>query len=308
MNYSIIIPHKNCLDLLLKCVESIPNRDDVEIIVVDDDSNDQEGLCRSVMALNRNNTKVICTHEAKGGGYARNIGLQNAKGKWLLFSDSDDYFTKDAFDIFDSYLDTNHDIVFFKHVGVFADTGERTPRSEYRNELIDNFLNRKNKETEIFLRYNNAVPWAKMVRHQLVINKEISFEEVPASNDTMFSTKIGHYAATIGADSRIVYVATVRKGSITHTKSKERYFSDYAVYVRRNSFLKECKHPECQTRLLGQVIYSLYKYGPRECFKYLSYARKYRVNVFWGALKFFSNNLSTRLKNRLSTNKYSVSA
>lgn len=308
MNYSVIIPHKNCPELLLKCVKSIPNRDDIEIIVVDDDSNDQENLCNSVQALNRKNVKVICTNEAKGGGYARNVGLKNATGEWLLFSDSDDYYSKEAFDVFDSYLETKHDIVFFKHVGVFADTGERTPRSEYRNELIDNYLRGEDEETEVFLRYNNAVPWAKMVRHQLVKDYNICFEEVPASNDTMFSTKIGHYASSIGADNRVVYVATVRKGSITHTKSKERYFSDYGVYVRRNSFLRECGHPECQTRLFGQVLYSLFKYGPRECFKYLSYARKYKVNVFWGTLKFFSSNLSTRLRNRLSANKYSVKA
>jgi len=39
-NYSFIIPHKNCPDLLQRCVDSIPERDDVQVIVVDDNSDE----------------------------------------------------------------------------------------------------------------------------------------------------------------------------------------------------------------------------------------------------------------------------
>jgi glycosyltransferase involved in cell wall biosynthesis len=39
-NYSFIIPHKNCPDLLQRCVDSIPDRDDVQVIVVDDNSDE----------------------------------------------------------------------------------------------------------------------------------------------------------------------------------------------------------------------------------------------------------------------------
>ena len=38
INFSIIIPHKNSADLLQYCLDSIPNRDDVQVIVVDDNS------------------------------------------------------------------------------------------------------------------------------------------------------------------------------------------------------------------------------------------------------------------------------
>ena len=40
INYSFIIPHKNCPDLLQRCVDSIPERDDVQVIVVDDNSDE----------------------------------------------------------------------------------------------------------------------------------------------------------------------------------------------------------------------------------------------------------------------------
>ena len=41
-NYSFIIPHKNCPDLLQRCVDSIPERDDVQVIVVDDNSDNEK--------------------------------------------------------------------------------------------------------------------------------------------------------------------------------------------------------------------------------------------------------------------------
>ena len=98
INYSFIIPHKNCPDLLQRCVDSIPERDDVQIIVVDDnsDSNKKPAL------KERKNLQIILLDAAqsKGAGRARNVGLEHAKGKWLVFSDSDDFFVNNLSDLF----------------------------------------------------------------------------------------------------------------------------------------------------------------------------------------------------------------
>ena len=86
LNYSIIIPHKNCPDLLKRLLDSIPERDDVQIIVVDDNSD--EGKKPSI---DRKDTEVILldAERSKGAGRARNVGLEHAEGKWLLFADAD---------------------------------------------------------------------------------------------------------------------------------------------------------------------------------------------------------------------------
>jgi len=306
IRYSIIIPHKNCPDLLVRCINSIPIRQDIEVIIIDDYSTNQESVKEAISNLRRNDITLILCDRSGGGGFARNQGLKVASGKWLLFSDSDDYFAENAFSTFDSFAEGAEDIIFFKHIGIISDTGEVVPRSEYRNEIIDNYLREKNRQSEAFMRYNNAVPWAKMVRHSIVKKHNICFEEVPASNDTMFSTKIGHFANTIAGSPQIVYVATVRKGSITHTKSKERYYSDYAVYVRRNSFLISCAHPECQTRLLGQIIYAFLKYGISEGLKYIKYAKEYNVNYLFGAKQIMTESFRKGIKKLFRTDKYTV--
>src|SRR5690554_2433886 len=92
INYSIIIPHKNIPELLDRCLKSIPIRDDVQVIVVDDNSDPDKVDFFEFPGLNRHNTDVYFTKEKKGAGYARNVGLTKAIGKWLIFSDADDFF------------------------------------------------------------------------------------------------------------------------------------------------------------------------------------------------------------------------
>ena len=89
-SYTIIIPHKNCPDLLKRCVDSIPVRDDVQIIVVDDNSDEDKKP-----SIERKGMEVVLldASSSKGAGRARNVGLKHAKGKWLLFADADDYYT-----------------------------------------------------------------------------------------------------------------------------------------------------------------------------------------------------------------------
>ena len=85
INYSIIIPHKNIPDLLQRCLNSIPRRTDIQIIVVDDNSDPKKVDFEHFPGVGEKCVEVYFTKEGKGAGYARNMGLKYAKGKWLLF-------------------------------------------------------------------------------------------------------------------------------------------------------------------------------------------------------------------------------
>ena len=112
ITYSFIIPHKNCPDLLQRCVDSIPERDDVEVIVVDDNSAER----KKPSLKERKNLQVILldAEHSKGAGRARNVGLQHAEGKWLLFADADDYYNENELKkILNKYLkDESTDLVY----------------------------------------------------------------------------------------------------------------------------------------------------------------------------------------------------
>ena len=113
MNYSIIIPHKNTPELLRRCIKSIPQRDDLEIIIVDDNSSKEIVDFDNFPGLNRKNTTVIFNKEGKGAGNARNIAIPKTNGKYVIFADSDDFFNDYFIDILNDYCNKDFDIVYF---------------------------------------------------------------------------------------------------------------------------------------------------------------------------------------------------
>lgn len=87
--FSIIIPHKDIPDLLMRCLRSIPVSEDIQVIVVDDNSADADTYLDKCPELSRPYLEFVRTTKGKGAGYARNVGLDHAKGKWLLFADAE---------------------------------------------------------------------------------------------------------------------------------------------------------------------------------------------------------------------------
>lgn len=230
---SIIIPHKNCPELLNQCVASIPERDDIQIIVVDDNSDEGKKP-----VISRPGVEVILldAENAKGAGRARNMGLEKATGKWILFSDSDDTFeTENLNRMLDKYQDSEADIVFFNANRVDEQTGEvlsqHLSKSKYERDA---------KQYSDFMRYRSNVPWAKMIRRELIENNSIRFSEVPAANDLFFSAVSGYYAKEVLIDFTVIYDWKVRKsGSITSTVSKQSILSKLDQASKKNEFLWE---------------------------------------------------------------------
>ena len=96
--YTIIIPHHNCLDKLQRGLESIPQRKDIQIIVVDDAST--YVTREELNAFQRRNPQIelVFNQENKGPGAARNTALNGyVVGEWVLFMDADDTFEEGAF-------------------------------------------------------------------------------------------------------------------------------------------------------------------------------------------------------------------
>jgi len=98
MTLSVIIPVFNTERFLSRCIESVLNQSftDFELLLIDDGSKDGSGLICDSFAEKDNRVRVF--HKKNGGvSSARNLGLDNAKGKWVTFVDSDDWIEQDYF-------------------------------------------------------------------------------------------------------------------------------------------------------------------------------------------------------------------
>ena len=284
IDVSVIIPHKNCVDLLIRCIKTIPNTHNIEIIVVDDNSNNQNFLKVELEALHYQNLNLILTHEGKGAGFARNQGLKLAKGNWLCFSDSDDLFTTNAFSIMEKYFSSDNDIIYFRHDSVYSDTLLPCIRFDERNEIIDGCVKNKSLDNLNNLRFKDAVPWAKMFRKDLVIQNNIFFDEVPASNDVMFVMKAGFYAKSVDCSCEILYTTTYRKGSITRVKSLENMYSRFCVALRYNEFVKAHGYPQFTKKLFGHFLAVFRAYGIKEAMRFVKTAHKHHQWLFTGGI------------------------
>lgn len=201
INYSIIIPHYNSVELLQRCLDSIPQRKDLEIIVVDDASSTEYVDFHFFPGKDRSDVHVIFSTQNGGGGKSRNIGLKKARGRWILFADCDDYFTENLVHVLDKYANDQHyDIVYLNSQ---IDKDGLIELHKF-NTYIENYLN-KRIYAEKVLRYGMFTPWSRMVKLELIKKHNLLFEEIRVGNDAMFCLNCSKVATRITAVSTIVY-------------------------------------------------------------------------------------------------------
>lgn len=272
ITYSFIIPHHNTPDLLQRLIDSIPQREDIEIIVVDDNSDADK---KAVVKRPDVKTIFIDKEQTKGAGRARNVGLNHAKGKWLIFADSDDFFSSAISDLLDIYKDSDCDIIYFKVEGKDSDTLEPVARGMIYNQYLDKYKRLHNEYAADVLKYSHIVPWCKIIRRSVVAKNNIKFEEVRYSNDVMFVTKVANNARKIEVSDIVAYYVTVRSGSLITQKSVESRRCRHAVSIRQKKFLWDNHRWRMMTSCIFGLIRVLIKYGLSDC---IACIKMYRAN------------------------------
>lgn len=286
INLSIIIPHYNDFDRLCRLLDSIPNNKNIEILIIDDNSDsnqfDNEILIKKYHY--KNVTVLINYKDNRGAGVCRNIGIDNAIGKWVLFADSDDFFTDNFYDLVNQYFKTNFEIVFFFPTSLDEIMGGTSDRHKSYADILKKNL-RNQRKWILDLKYNFHVPWSKLFQRSFIINNNIRFEESLASNDVLFSTYSGFYLKDYYINENPIYVVTKNKGSLTQNTSIEIHKARLKTTIKREKFLKnvlsnsEYKKVRASGRifLLNTLIY---KMGFREFLKTYSILKKNNIVIF----------------------------
>lgn len=238
INYSVIIPHKNSADLLTYCLSTIPVRDDVQVVVVDDNSDSTKVDFEHFPQWGGKNYEYYLTKEGKGAGYARNVGLEHAKGKWVLFVDADDYLLPTLNDIFNECVNSDADIIYFRPKAVMLkDRKSPSNRADAYNGIINRYFENRD-ETELRVRFFS--PTCKFVKRELIEKNNIRFEEIKYSNDNLFAVMIGCNAKSIEVSNDTYYIITecnnsLRAGYCTKTGELE---------IRASAFFRVCQYIE----------------------------------------------------------------
>ena len=291
MDFSVIIPvWRGAINSLPRLLDSIPEREGIEIIVVD---NSKEKVSREEIDSRRKITFLYSDPKRHAGG-SRNDGMNAAHGEWLVFADADDYFTPEAFDIFDGCKNSDADIVYFCADGIFLETGERSEQADLYARLVRNYLNDSSKEWDLRLSFH--VPWAKMVRRSFVEGHGLRYDEVVANNDDYFALQAGFYAKKIEAVDKVVYLYVVSHGSLMHRRCYDVMRTRFEVILRCNLFKKQHGLGRYQSSVMYFLAESRH-YGTKGMWEFLRMLIKYKQNPFIGAKNWAGTIKGLRLKN-----------
>lgn len=263
IKYSVIIPHYNILELLKRALKSIPDRSDIQIIVIDDNSGIEKNEFYKIDSHKNANFDLHISNTSKGAGGARNIGLKMAKGKWLLFLDADDFYEENAFDVFDRYIDSDFDIIYFNTKSVYSETLEPSNRFEIYMAYIA-LCDNVSTDRIYALKCGHTVPVAKMIRKQMIDKNNILFDEVRYHNDTMFALKCAFNSRNIYVDKNVVYVVTERQNSLVKQYNENALEIRYRVQLRANKYIRDNGLKQYQSSLLfylrSAMHFSIKKY------------------------------------------------
>lgn len=224
MKFSIIIPAYNVADYLENCVESILKQtyDNYEVIIVNDGSTDETGKIADDLSLQFKQINVI--HQSNGGASkARNTGMKEVVGDYILFLDGDDFWSDIYFlDQVASELNKQLvDVVIFGYSYYYDNEIKEIPVSRL-NDLI---------EATNFGLFNGP-NWNKCISKEL-INKELSFPEDLVSEDSLYCSSIMKMMKSFSVINSTQYMYRQnRVGSLTNVV-KERNVLDTLKGISR---------------------------------------------------------------------------
>lgn len=210
---TIIIPVHNEERYLSTCLKSVLKQKGVEyeVIVIDDCSTDSSPQILEEYTKRHNNIKVIKNNKNIGQGLSRNIGLENANGRYILFLDADDYLEVNALTDLTVKIDKElPDLIFFNHYLVYEDgrREEASQQSVFKQSNINDIDGLKDKLINIF-----HVPWNKVYKKDFLA--EIRFHYPPGSYEDVFcSFKALLEANSICLLDRAIYNYRLRPGTV----------------------------------------------------------------------------------------------
>lgn len=246
MKLSFVVPIYGVELYLRKCVDSLLHQDydDYEIILVDDGSQD---ACPSICdeyASRYENIKVV--HRNNGGlSAARNSGIKVARGEYICFVDSDDYWEKNVLGSLMAQIYNNRlDVLRFKWQNVREVGNKREDvglYEVYNPYKYDPYKNDDYSEvvTNGFDFLNHRMggacyAWAFILRNEIA-QKEL-FTEGIYFEDTDWTPRMLLYAHRIASTEMIVYNYLIREGSITNaiSVSKHKKTIEDKLYLIKN--------------------------------------------------------------------------
>lgn len=240
---SVIIPMYNCAPVIVRCLDSIDYQD-CEIIVVNDGSKDNGAEIVEKYAATHPNVRLI--NKSNGGvSSARNLGIQEARGKYISFIDADDYIVSGGLErIVTLAEEHNADVVKFKNKNVI-DTSEQDKSSVSETPINieittgDGVLKRHD--------ISDYIVWDGIYRRTIIVENNVLFKTdlCLREDDTFMGMLYCHANIVIATDLLLYRYVSASNYSSTHNqpieKQRKLIISGLKAAQHRGHYVQEHK-------------------------------------------------------------------
>ena len=203
---SIIIPAYNAENFIKRAITSISkqklNHEKLEILIIENGSTDDTTLVVEKMMQKHKNIKLF--HSSKGVSNARNMGIAQAQGEWLLFFDADDVLLENVLpNILEDVNKTKSDLYFYGHKN---NNENRYVCDNQKEEMFDVSTMEacKIRVLKNPTRYMQA--YAKIYRNDFLKNNKLQFNpNLRLSEDSDFCFRCLQVAKKVEFKNTIMY-------------------------------------------------------------------------------------------------------
>lgn len=248
---SVIVPVYNVEPYVEKCINSILQQtyQNIELLLVDDGSTDNSGAICDSFAKKDDRIRVL--HQSNGGvSVARNVGLKNARGEFVLFVDADDYADEDmCSELLSVAIETNADIVFSDF---YYDNDTRVSLCSSNDNRV---VTLSDQQDILFMvtDFDNKAGinvWAKLFNRSKISN--IWFKNgTPLGEDQLFVFEAVLSSKRVSKINKPFYHYVMRDGSAMHQQvnvEKERKLLDVYADIEKKLRIKNNEH--CMHRFI----------------------------------------------------------
>lgn len=263
VNISIIVPVYNVEKYLEECLNSLLNQefDNYEIVCVEDKSTDNSLDILEQYKKKSSKIKIIKNFKNMGLSATRNIGLREAKGKYVLFVDSDDMVKPGSLKILYNLAESNMvDVVYF-NMEFLNDEENGLIREKVKNKTYDGIYT----GMELFCRYikendYKVEAWRKFIKRDVLIENGIFFYEGIINEDMLFSFLLAVKSEKAMDLNKELYIYRQRKGSIMWSQRKEKASNSLFIsMINMISYWMANSFSEHENRCISKFIKDIYK-------------------------------------------------
>ncbi len=229
MLFSIVIPVYNAEQYISRCIEKCVQQSfmDFEIILVVNGSTDNsETICSNWKA--KDDRIEVITVDVANVSYARNVGVINAIGEWIVFVDSDDYLLPDALEHLAENVENGIDLICCNYVqknlnGDLSRRIQKITTREYMLAMLDPTMYFYNIKALTWRADMLGVNWAKAFRRNSIVDNNILFDtRITIFEDLLFNLEFLYLNKTVKCIDIPIYFYTINETSLCRTTSLRR--------------------------------------------------------------------------------------